>query len=380
MKKLLALLLAVIMVALCVPVTALETEDWDPTGQNISAVNAAYFTAGGNPSSTDFFTMDDIASHRLTIINVWSDGCGPCLNEMPYFQQVHENYADQGVLVVGVGSLWISGSYSGEWSVLQNNGYTYMNVIQDNVLKSLYSHNGYLPQTFFVNDQGVVIDFIGGGTTYNTLVSKINYWFNVFDSDEYYDVTFAIQKNYPSDSEPIVFETQSVHVGYTPVYPEPPEVEGYSFDGWDPASPPVVTNGPVTVYAKYKVLPPFRVRFYDSITGDLLLTKNVLYGNPVTPPEAPEHEGYVFMGWDQDLSFVSHAMDVYTIYSPEGGFLPGDADGNGVITSADALAILRYTMGTGTIPESLLAYCDVDYNGSVTSADALAVLRIAMGL
>lgn len=370
MKKILAILMAALMLALCIPAAALEAEDVNPVGQDISAVHAAYLTAGGNPSATDFLTAEDFASHVITIINVWSNGCGPCIAEMPYFQQVHEEYGDRGVLIVGCCSLWISGSYAGEWNHLQNNGYTYMNVIQDDVLYGLYSQNNYVPQTFIVNSEGIVIDFIGGGTTYNNLVSKIAQWVGYYSND-YYDVSFV------DGMTGEVFDVQSVHAGYTPTYPEAPEHEGYTFAGWDPATPPVIM-GPTTITARYNIR-TYRVRFYDSITGEKIVSKYVQYGNPVEPPEAPEHEGYIFVGWDHDLSFVSEAMDVYTIYrAAEAG--SGDIDGNGTIDSTDALHVLRAAFGVETLSPEAMAEADVNGDGQITSADALAIMRIALNL
>ena len=285
MKKLFALLTAVMMLAMCLPVAAIATRDVNPIGQNIANVHAAYITAGGNPSTTDFLTAEDFAEHTITIINVWSNGCGPCINEMPYFQQVEEELGHDGeVLIVGCCSLWIGGSYSAEWTFLQQHGYTYMNVIQDDVLYGLYSQNNYVPQTFFINSAGTVVDFIGGGTSYNVLVNKITQWVGHYFPDVYYDVNFV------NGLTGEVFETQSVHAGDTPVYPEPPVIEGYSFQGWDPATPPVI-SGPTTITANYSIR-TYRVRFYDSITGEKIGSNvYVQHGQPVTPPPPPVHEG-----------------------------------------------------------------------------------------
>ncbi|MBO4563207.1 MAG: hypothetical protein J5772_06310 [Clostridia bacterium] len=60
--------------------------------------------------------------------------------------------------------------------------------------------------------------------------------------------------------------------------------------------------------------------------------------------------------------------------------VPGDADGSGEVTSADALTVLRFALGLTDIPPTLIMLCDMDSDGEVTSADALAILRLAMGL
>lgn len=375
MKKLFAILMAVVMIAMMVPAAsageAAEPKDVNPVGQNIAGVNAPYLMAGGNASTTDFLTAEDFASHTITIINVWSNGCGPCVQEMPYFQQVHEEFGQQGVLIVGCCSLWIGGSYAGEWNHLQQNGYTYVNVIQDSVLMGLYQQNNYVPQTFIVNSEGTVVDFIGGGTSYENLVAKIGHWMGVY-SDDYYNVDFV------NGVTGEIFETQSVHAGFYPEYPTPPEVEGYNFTNWSPANPPIIM-GDTTITANY-TLKTYRVRFYDSITGEKLSSKYVQHGSPVEPPEAPVHEGYTFVGWDHDLSCVTEAMDVYTIYEQGGAVLPGDVDGDNEITVSDALVTLRAAMGIFELTPAEEAAADFDGDGSVTVQDALLVLRAAMGI
>ncbi|MBO4848999.1 MAG: Ig-like domain-containing protein [Clostridia bacterium] len=58
----------------------------------------------------------------------------------------------------------------------------------------------------------------------------------------------------------------------------------------------------------------------------------------------------------------------------------GDIDGNGSVTSSDALLLLRYTMGLAALTPEQLALADIDGNGTINSADALAILRMTMAL
>lgn len=57
--------------------------------------------------------------------------------------------------------------------------------------------------------------------------------------------------------------------------------------------------------------------------------------------------------------------------------LCGDVTGDGEITAADALAVLRGGVGAIDCPDWL---CDVNASGSVSATDALAVLRTAVGV
>ena len=65
--------------------------------------------------------------------------------------------------------------------------------------------------------------------------------------------------------------------------------------------------------------------------------------------------------------------------------VPGDADGDGKLTSADARLALRASVGLqepGDVEKDSAAYlaCDVDGDGKVTSADARLILRASVGL
>ncbi|MBQ1389520.1 MAG: dockerin type I repeat-containing protein [Clostridia bacterium] len=58
----------------------------------------------------------------------------------------------------------------------------------------------------------------------------------------------------------------------------------------------------------------------------------------------------------------------------------GDMDNDGSITSADALSILRGSVGLYIIDDKKKPIADIDSDSTVTSADALAVLRYSVGI
>lgn len=60
-------------------------------------------------------------------------------------------------------------------------------------------------------------------------------------------------------------------------------------------------------------------------------------------------------------------------------FKYGDIDGNGVINSSDALAVLRNSVGSLSFSADEKKRADVDGNGVVNSSDALDVLRYSVG-
>lgn len=60
--------------------------------------------------------------------------------------------------------------------------------------------------------------------------------------------------------------------------------------------------------------------------------------------------------------------------------VPGDADGDGVVTAADALLVMRCALGTAELSPETAALCDTDGDGNVTLSDAVLILRAALGL
>ena len=244
MKKLVALLVVAMMVMVIMPAaTAVDVQDYDPIGDSFAAVNAPYLTSGGGSSTTDFLTAADFAANTITIMNIWDRQCGPCVNEMPYFQQIHEQYASQGVLVVGVSTTWIGATYAQDYTYFTSNGYTYMNVKIDTVIYNIAHNNAYLPQTYFIDSNGVVIDFIGGGTTYNVLKNKTETYLAQY-APTYYTVNFV------DGLTGSTISTQQVKQGQAATAPVPPTHEGYAFTGWDKDFSNV--QGNMTVTAQYE--------------------------------------------------------------------------------------------------------------------------------
>lgn len=64
----------------------------------------------------------------------------------------------------------------------------------------------------------------------------------------------------------------------------------------------------------------------------------------------------------------------------DGPILMGDVDGSGAVDAADALLILRFSMGIIEASALDTSAADMDGSGSVNAADALMILRKAMGL
>ena len=55
--------------------------------------------------------------------------------------------------------------------------------------------------------------------------------------------------------------------------------------------------------------------------------------------------------------------------------VPGDADGDGEVTSADAVIVLRCSVGLAPLTHSIRKRCDADGDGDISAFDALTILK-----
>ena len=98
--------------------------------------------------------------------------------------------------------------------------------------------------------------------------------------------------------------------------------------------------------------------------------------------------GAEFLGWYDETGALVSETEEFTVdgsYTEliarfEGGAVPGDMSGDGVVDIVDALSILRAAIGLITATPEQIAVCDMDGDNELTVADALQVMRTAMSL
>ena len=112
------------------------------------------------------------------------------------------------------------------------------------------------------------------------------------------------------DKDGNTIEKQSVFDGEDAVAPEAPEVEGYTFIGWDQPIDNITAD--LTVKPEYELI-TFNVTFVDW-DGTLLFSQVVAWGTEAYTPKKPYREGYTFKGWDKDYSSVKSDLVVTAQY------------------------------------------------------------------
>ncbi len=144
----------------------------------------------------------------------------------------------------------------------------------------------------------------------------IPYWskvdFSDIEADTRVDAIYKVNEYTVEfyDKDDNLIKTEIVEYGKNATAPTIPDVEGYEFVGWDKEFTNVSED--LTVKANYEAK-IYYVAFYDK-DNKLIELVEVSHGNSAQAPNAPEVDGFEFVGWDRDIDEVTHDMGVYAIY------------------------------------------------------------------
>ena len=123
----------------------------------------AFLGVGPTLGSTPDFTLRTLDGEalaaedlrgRVAVVNFWATWCPPCRIEIPALQSLHEDYAEEGLVVLG-----ISTDVGGAGAVrpfLEERGVTYPVALADNGVRRAFGGITALPTTFIVDREGVI--------------------------------------------------------------------------------------------------------------------------------------------------------------------------------------------------------------------------------
>ena len=131
------------------------------------------------------YTQDMFSDYSLTMVNVFTTWCTPCINEIPDLEKLRNEMADQGVNVVGIAldAIDATGSADGEAVekaklLAEQTGVTYPFLIPDaGYLNGRLMGINAVPETFFVDKDGNIV-----GETYTGSCS-LDEWKSVVEQE-----------------------------------------------------------------------------------------------------------------------------------------------------------------------------------------------------
>ncbi len=185
MKKIFALLLALAVILTCFTACGGDKAtdgNAEPSAQSTEQTTKTPDYTPPFPAFTSEtidgkkVTEDVFKGNKLTMVNVWGTFCSPCINEMPDLEKISKDYADKGVVVIGICADlydYIRQENSAEKikdaeDIIADTGVTYMNIIPSVSLnEAKLDYINTFPTTYFINEDGEIISEYIGSRSYN---------------------------------------------------------------------------------------------------------------------------------------------------------------------------------------------------------------------
>jgi len=108
---------------------------------------------------------------KVVLLNFWATWCGPCVREIPDFQEVYEQYRSKGFEIVGV-SL-DAGGWEKVTPFVAKMKMTYPVVMGDEAVVRAYGNFNAIPTSFFIDKNGVVVKQVTGSMSKADLEAMI---------------------------------------------------------------------------------------------------------------------------------------------------------------------------------------------------------------
>jgi cytochrome c biogenesis protein CcmG, thiol:disulfide interchange protein DsbE len=108
---------------------------------------------------------------KPVVLNFWNSTCGPCQEEAPMLQTQAQHAQTKGIVFIGVD---FQDTQTDGLSFLKKYGVTYLNVLDADGSTSIHYGVVYMPTTFFINSQGVVVHTISREMTQQELQQNLH--------------------------------------------------------------------------------------------------------------------------------------------------------------------------------------------------------------
>jgi thiol-disulfide isomerase/thioredoxin len=116
-------------------------------------------------------SLADYKGHPV-VLNFWATYCGPCKLEMPWFQDLENKYKGQGLVVLGLDQddgMAVKDVAAASKRV----GVTYPILMPDDAVSKSYQLSDYIPETFYVDKSGKIVDQTIGAHSKDELEADI---------------------------------------------------------------------------------------------------------------------------------------------------------------------------------------------------------------
>lgn len=192
MRKINKISLSVFIILTCF-LSGCTKDNTNTTTENNSTQENADISAGSAPVSepeqsdlaidfegTDIegnvVTSAVFSQSKLTMVNVWATYCNPCLSEMPGLGELAGEFDAEEFQIIGI----ISDVVEGDEQELAEDliertqaDYTHL-LLNKSIYNALLTDVAAVPTTFFIDENGIVLDTVIGAMKKSAWEEKIN--------------------------------------------------------------------------------------------------------------------------------------------------------------------------------------------------------------
>ena len=127
------------------------------------------------------FTLVDLSGKKVSladfkgkpvVVNFWATYCGPCQEEMPWFEEFTKKYAAQDLVVLGL-NLEDGVTKDAVQKASRRVGVTYPILFADDKVGASYGVGDYLPVTVYVGKDGSVVEQTPGAPSKDEMEAHI---------------------------------------------------------------------------------------------------------------------------------------------------------------------------------------------------------------
>lgn len=130
------------------------SSDSDPMAQTMMGKVAPNFTLVDIKGKK--VSLSDFKGHAI-VVNFWATYCGPCKVEMPWFQDLGTKYHEKGLVILGLDQ--DDGMATEEVAAASRRvGVSYPILMPDDKVAKDYQLSDYLPETYYIGENGRVVD------------------------------------------------------------------------------------------------------------------------------------------------------------------------------------------------------------------------------
>ena len=110
---------------------------------------------------------------KTVFLNIWATWCPPCREEMPYIEEIYNEYNknNEEVVILAVERCVIGGEGNKDYitNFLNENKYTFPVVFDNNMeLINAYGVQAF-PSTFIIDKEGYIREYVPGGMNKETM-------------------------------------------------------------------------------------------------------------------------------------------------------------------------------------------------------------------